>query len=223
MSEAYQQPAQETVPAMSGDGIIADPDLAWDTSVVVSRSPDKAWAGRYGITRMGSVEDGLAGPLLPQRFDPVLPPHMRSLAADAPEPRRLQIGDTVPDGKPGSVGTVVELDDGRKTIVIDTQWPSNKGRPGLRYTWQLTVEPGVEDDTSVIVARTRMVGVAHKSVGKIWPIADKYAMRLIAEGVGRDDLAPQAPLTLRQRLGARAMAAVGRRMDRRRDKRGRAN
>lgn len=206
---------------MTGDAIISNPDLAWDTPVVVTKTPDEAWAGRYGITRMGSVEDGLAGPLLPQRFDPVLPPHMRSLVADAAEPRRLQVGDTVPDGYPGSVGTVVELDDEQKTMVIDTIWPSKKGKPGLHYTWQLTVEPGAEEGTSTILARTRMEHVAHKTVGKLWPSVDRYAMRLIVEGVSRDDQAPQTPATLRQKLGTRAIAAAGRIKDRRLEKRAR--
>lgn len=216
MTESYQSPDQEDVPPMSGDAIIANPDLAWDTTVVVPKTPDEAWAGRYGIIPMGSVEDGLAGPLLPQRFDPVLPPHMRSLAVDAPEPRRLRIGDTVPDGKPGSVGTVVELDDERKTMVIDTQWPSKKGRPGLRYTWQLTVGPGMEDGTSLVTARTRMEHVTHKAIGKMWPAADRYAMRLVAEGVGRDDWAPEATPTLQRKIGAYAIGTAGRVMDRRR-------
>lgn len=201
---------------MSGDVIIPNPDLAWDTSVVVSKPPDQAWAGRYGIIRMGSVQDGLAGPLLPQRFDPVLPLHMRSLAADAPEPRRLQVGDMVPDGYPGSVGTVVELDDELRTMVIDTQWPSKKDRPGLHYTWQLTVEPGTEDDSSILVARTRMEHVTHKTVGRLWPRVDRYAMRLVAEGVSRDDLAPTSPPTLGRKLGAFAIIAAGKVMDRRR-------
>lgn len=204
---------------MSGDTIIPSPDLAWDTPVVVSKTAEEAWAGRYGITRMGSTQDGLAGPLLPRRFDPVLPPHMRSLAVDAPEPRRLQVGDTIPDGYPNSVGTVIELDDERRTMVIDTLWPSKKGRPGLHYTWQLTVEPGAEEGTSVIVARTRMENVVHTTVGRLWPKVDTYAMRLIAEGVSRDDLAPTAPATLRQKLGAYAVTATGRILDRRREKR----
>lgn len=168
---------------------------------------------------MGSVEDGLAGPLLPQRFDPVLPPHMRSLVTGAPEPRRLRIGDTVPDGYPGSVGTLVGLDDERRTMVIDTWWPSKKGTPGLHYTWELTVEPGAENDTSTLIAKTRMEHVVHKRVGKkLWPLIDRYAMRLIAEGVSRDDLAPKAPPTLRQQLGTRVIAAAGVWMDRRRNK-----
>ena len=208
------------MPTMSGDIIIPHPDLAWDTPVETSRTPDEAWAGRYGVTRIGSIEDGLAGPLLPQRFDPVLPPHMRSLAADAPEPRRLQVGDTVPDRYPGSVGTVVEIDDEQRTMVIDTQWPSKNGKPGLHYTWQLTVRQGVGDNgTSTIVARTRMENVTHKTVGRIWPKVDAYAMRLIAEGVGRDDLAPRAPSSLRQKFGARVIAATGRILDKRRQKR----
>ncbi len=202
---------------MSGDAIIAEPDLVWDTTLPVAKPPDEAWAGRYGITRMGSVQDGLAGPLLPRRFDPVLPPHMRSLAKDAPAPRRLRLGDMVPDGKPGSIGTVVELDDERRTMVIDTQWPSKHDKPGLRYTWQLNVIP-YKDNTSLLVARTRMVHVAHKTVGRVWPLADWYAMRLIAEGVERDDLAPEAPPTLCRKLGAYAMVVAGQLLDKRRDR-----
>lgn len=215
MPETQQAPIQEVVTPMSGDTIIPEPDLAWDTPVAVPKSPEEAWSGRYGITRMGSVEDGLAGPLLPQRFDPVIPPHMRSLAADAPEPRQLQVGDTIPDGYPGSVGTVVEINDELKTMVVDTWWPSKKGKPGLHYTWQLTVEPGADADTSTIIARTRMENVAHKAAGKLWPTVDRYAMRLIAEGVGRDDAAPKAPLTLRQKLGSNALAAAGKVRDKR--------
>lgn len=202
-------PEEASLP-MSGDSIIANPDVSYDTAIIVPTSVDEAWSGRFGITRMGMVGEGFAGPLLPQRLDPIMPEQFRSLPANAPEPKRLQVGDTMPDGHRDDRAKVVELDDEEMTMVFETKWTSKTEKPALHYTWQLTVRAGAEDNTAVILARTRMENVKHSRVGQaIFPRADRYAMRMIGEGVSRDDTAPVSRDTLKQRLGSKAILSAG--------------
>ena len=217
MSEqATQQPQIEVLKTerppqpMSGDSIIANPDIAYDTAIVLPVSPDEAWAGRFGITRMGAVTEGYAGPLLPARFDQILPEHMRSLPADAPEPKRLKVGDSIPDGHKDDRATVVQLDEEARTMVLDMQWTSKNHKPGLHYTWQLTVEPGESDNTAMVVARTRMENIKHNRAGQlVFPYIDRYAMKIVGEAISRDDSAPLPKQTMKQKIGSKALQATG--------------
>lgn len=202
---------QEALAPMSGDGIIPQPDAAWDTTIVVQKPLDEAWSGRFGITRMGAVGEGYAGLLLPQRLDPLLPEHLRSLPKDAThEPKRLQVGDTIPDSHKDDRSEVVELDDDHRTIVFETRWKSENSKPGLHYTWQVTARPGETEGTTELIARTRMENLKRPALGRLlWPRIDRFAMKFIGEGISRDDSLPEPRATMGRRLGNLAIKTAG--------------
>ena len=177
---------------MSGDYIIEHPDVELNTSVVVPRPPQEVWAGRLGITRMGPIGEGGAGVPIPPRLDKYLVGkklrEFRSLPDDAPLPRQLQVGDSVPDGHKDDRAVVVERDDEARSILFDMQWSPRKGKEGLHYTWQLLAEEGENPGTTNLTARTRMENVKHPELwARFGPSIDRSAMKLISEGITREE------------------------------------
>ena len=60
-------------------------------------------------------------------------------------------------------------------------------REPLHYTWQLVAKAGDLPDTTIITARTRMAHVRHPVLTrKFGPHADRFAMRMIKEGLLRN-------------------------------------
>ncbi len=190
--EILPQASESSSAPMSGDYIIEHPEAAWDTTVIVPVSPEEVWSGRLGITRMGPLSEGGAGVPLPPRLDKYLPggklKDFRSLPDDAPMPRELHVGDSVPDGHKDDRAVVVERDDGARTIVFDMQWSPKGEQPGLHYTWQLQVEEGSASGTTNLTARTRMEHLKRPELwAKFGPGIDRSAMKLISEGIARDE------------------------------------
>lgn len=186
-------PQPETrVTGMSGDHIIEHPQVAWDTTVTVPATPEEVWSGRLGVTRMGPLSEGGAGVPLPPRLDKYLwggkLADFRSLPNDAPLPRQLQVGDSVPDGHKDDRAIVTERDDEARTVVFDMQWSSKGEKPGLHYTWQLQVQEGDVPGTTNLTARTRMENLKRPDLWtKLGPGMDRSAMKLISEGIARDE------------------------------------
>lgn len=208
MSETNQnqQTKTEALP-MSGDQIIQNPDVAYDTTVTLPIDAVRAWSGRFGITRMGEVGNGYAGPLLPQRYDPILNEELRSLPADAEEPKRLSVGDEITDGK-GPV-RVLEIDDENQIILFESIYPSEGGKEPMHYTWQIKVSEGDEPNSAVVFSRTRMENLQHPKLGRfLWPKVDKTAMKILGEGIARDD-SDTSKQPLKKRIGTKALAAAG--------------
>jgi|GEM_PF-3463675 len=193
---------------MSGDLIIQNPEVAYDTVVDLRVSADKAWSGRFGVTRMGEVADGYAGLLLPQIYDPILRENLRSLPEGADEPKQLEVGDVITDGK-GDV-QVVEIDDETRTILFESVYsPQSDGKKPMHYTWQIRIEKGVDGGPPTMLSRTRMEDLKNPRAGKfLWPRVDKMAVKILAEGIARDD-SDTSRKPLKSRLGARAINGAG--------------
>lgn len=195
---------------MSGDQIIQNPDTAYDTVITIPIDPERAWSGRFGITRMGEVGNGYAGLLLPQMYDPILNEDLRSLPVGADEPKRLAVGDTIIDGK-GDV-KVVEIDEDTKTILFESAYSSENGIP-MHYTWQIRVIEGGGENSSSIISRTRMENLKYPKFGKfLWPKIDKHAMKIMGEGIARDD-SDTSKKPLKKRIGAKALVGAGKLRD----------
>lgn len=197
---------------MSGDYIIQAPDVAYDTTVTLAVSADQAWSGRFGVTRMGEVESGYAGLLLPQMYDPILREDLRSLPVGADDPKQLSVGDVITDGK-GNV-KVVEVDDETRTILFESVYDADSsGDKPMHYTWQIRISQGENTDSAVMLSRTRMENLKNPKLGRfIWPRVDRVANRVLAKGIERDD-SNAAPKPLKARAGALAIVATGRARD----------
>jgi hypothetical protein len=103
---------------------------------------------------------------------------------------------------------VVQLDDAAKTIVFETQYAEKDGKPGLHYTWQLSLEAADTPGTTNLTARTRMENVKRTDLTtKLAPTADRIAMKIVGAGLMRDDTAPRN--TERRGRHMAAAAAVG--------------
>lgn len=197
MPEQINQPHQpeEDYAPMSGDSIIEHPDVSYDTRVIVPLSVEEVWSGRLGITRMGPLDENGAGLPTPPRLDRYFRggkiSQFRSLPDDAPLPRQLEVGDSMPDGHKDDRALLVERDDEARSMVFDMQWTPKPGKQdALHYTWQLWLTEGETPGTTILTARTRMENIAHPEVwAKYAPRADQMAMRVIAEGITRDDVA----------------------------------
>lgn len=207
-TEPTEPIGHEGSPPMSGDHIIPNPDVAYDTVVTLPIDAERAWSGRFGVTRMGEVGKGYAGLLLPQRFDPILNEDLRSLPVGADEPRRLAVGDVITDGK-GDV-RVVEIDEDTSTILFESVYAPGAGQnKPMHYTWQIRVGAGEAEGTTVMTSRTRMEGLKYPRIGRLlWPKVDTFASRILAEGIARDDADTSKP-PLRRIIGIKALAAAG--------------
>lgn len=212
------KPEEAPLP-MSGDSIIANPDVAYDTSVIVPLSIEEVWSGRLGITRMGPLDENGAGLPTPPRLDKYFRGEkirgFRSLPDDAPIPRQLEVGDSMPDGHKDDRAVLVERDDEARSMVFDMQWTPKPGKvDALHYTWQLWLTEGETPGTTILTARTRMENISHPEIwAKYAPRADQMAMRVIAEGITRDDPAFEAtgqrsPHRLRRAVIGGVAAAV---------------
>lgn len=216
MTKIEQTPATlpeiNTLLKMSGDHIIENPDVAYDTTVSLAVPPQQAWSGRFGVTRMGEVENGYAGLLLPQMYDPILREDLRSLPVGADEPKRLTVGDVITDGK-GNV-KVLEIDDETKTILFESvyDFESASAKP-MHYTWQIRICEGNDSNSALMLARTRMEHLKNPRLGRfIWPRVDKIASKVLAKGIERDD-SDTSRKHLKTRLGAKAISAAGKARD----------
>lgn len=182
MSEQLHMPPEEDSPrTLSGDYIIAEPDAAWDTAVTVPGEVEAIWAW---VSRLGLVAEGGAGWPMPDRLSRRMPERYRAVQTSPEEFRQLQVGDTVKDG-PHSVAQVALLEDRgpTKSIVFASQWPDRRGRPGIHYSWQLTVGENPEGGTDIL-ARTRMANLKHTALTQQFgPWLDQKALELIGEGL----------------------------------------
>jgi hypothetical protein len=155
---------------------------------------------------MGEVRDGYAGLLLPPKYDPILNEEFRSLPVDAAEPKRLEVGDVITDGK-GNV-QVMEIDEDTRTILFESVYSSENGKP-MHYTWQIKIEEGSDGNSSDITSRTRMENLKHPKVGRVlWPKIDRHAMKILGEGIARDD-SDTSKQSLREKIGANALIGMG--------------
>lgn len=197
---------------MSGDTIIQNPDVAYDTLINVPITPELAWSGRFGVARMGEVGKGYAGLLLPQMYDPILRDDLKSLPVGADEPKRLVVGDVITDGK-GDVA-VLEIDEQTRTILFESVYFSeSEGSKPMHYTWQIRIGNGIEGKSATMLSRTRMADLKNPRLGKfLWPKVDRIAMKILAEGIARDDSDITRP-PLKRIIGAKALLAAGKARD----------
>lgn len=186
----HQPQSKEAAPELSGDSLISRPDAAWDTSIKVDGSPEEVWKW---LSRIGLKSEGGAGYAMPRSVDRMLPERHRSMHGNIDDVRQVQVGDELKDG-PNSVAQVVEIDSSgeTKTMVLDARWPERKsGKPGMRYSWQVVVEPNPKGGTDVL-ARTRMAGLKNsKLMTRIGPPSDRWAMGLLRRGLN-ERLDPKA-------------------------------
>lgn len=196
---------------MSGDDIIVNPEVAWDTTIVVPKPLDEVWEGRYGVSRMGAVDEGYAALALPRRYDPMLSKKLRSLPVGGPLPKQLVEGDAIPDGH-GSDRAVVRYinsEGPEKSVVFETEWTKKDGTKGLHYVWEVSAKEGDSPDQTIVTTRTYMENLKHPRAAALFgPSIDRFAMKLVGEGLARDDTDPSTTLGWRQKYGKSAVAAV---------------
>lgn len=126
--------AEERKAPLPGDGLVRRPQLVTNHAITINARPEDIWPW---ISQMGWR---LGGYYTPHWVDALLfPDNWRSL--DRLDPvlmRDLQVGDIIPDGRPGTAYYVVDQVQAPTLLLLrsSTHFPPGWGeRYGARFTW----------------------------------------------------------------------------------------
>lgn len=142
--------AAERAARLPGDELVRDPQMVMDHGVTIQAGPDEVWPW---LTQMGWH---LGGYYTPHWVDRLLfPENWESLARLDPRlVRDLQVGDVIPDGKPGTAYFRVARVDPPTLLVLRSQThlpPGWAEKYDARITWTWTVHLTELPDTSTRV------------------------------------------------------------------------
>ena len=147
--------ADERHASLPGDHLVTDPQLVTDHAVTVRAPAERIWPW---LTQMGWHRGGWYTPRWVDRL--FFPANWGSLDRLDPElVRELTVGDTIPDGPPGTAEyTVVHVDAPRVLVLRSTThvppgWDQRWGAKIL-WTWCINVE-GDADGTARVHLRVR--------------------------------------------------------------------
>lgn len=143
---------------LPGDGIVPSPDLVTDHAITLRATPGRIWPW---LTQMGWHRGGYYTPRWVDRV--IFPANWPSLEVlDPALVRDLAVGDTIPDGPPGTAEyVVVEVDAPRVLVLHSTThvppgWQERHGA-AISWTWVFCLTPGVPGSTRLHVrVRGRM-------------------------------------------------------------------
>jgi hypothetical protein len=142
--------ADERRVALPGDAVVPRPQLVTDHAITIDAPPERIWPW---LTQMGWHRGGYYTPEWVDRL--VFPQNWSSLSHLDPELiRELEVGDTIPDGAPGTAWYVVDEVDAPRTLVLrsTTHVPPGWGeRFGARIDWTWSIRL-----TELSDRRTRM-------------------------------------------------------------------
>lgn len=139
--------ATELRRALPGDDLIPHPRLVSDRALTIHAAAEDVWPW---LVQMGYQRGGW---YTNQRLDKLIW-HIDNPSADRiiPELQRLQVGDIVPDGPPGTACfQVAALEPGRALVLLDA---GGTHVPGTAFSWAFVLEPGADSETRLQV-RTR--------------------------------------------------------------------
>jgi hypothetical protein len=134
--------AAERAAHMPGDHVVPDPQMVTNHAVAIGARPEQIWPW---LTQMGWR---LGGYYTPQWVDRLMFPNNWS-SLDHLDPnlvRDLKVGDTIPDGPPGTAQYVVhEVDAPRLLVLTSTShippgW-DDKYNARINWTWSFTLTP----------------------------------------------------------------------------------
>lgn len=125
---------QERKAHLPGDGLVARPQLVTNHAITVEAPPEDIWPW---ISQMGWH---LGGYYTPHWVDALLfPDNWRSLdRLDPTLVRDLQVGDIIPDGRPGTAYYVVDQVEAPTLLLLrsSTHYPPGWGEKyGARFVW----------------------------------------------------------------------------------------
>jgi hypothetical protein len=141
--------------ALAGDGAVLHPHAVTDHAITIGAPPEAVWPW---LTQMGWH---LGGYYTPRWVDRLLFP-ANWPSADALDPglvRELAVGDTIPDGPPGTAWYVVEEADPPSTLVLHStthvplSWRDKFGA-AIDWTWSFHLT-GLPDDRTRLHVRVR--------------------------------------------------------------------
>lgn len=195
----------ESAQSYPGDDIVINPLIHLTYSIEIAAEPADIWPWliQVGYHRGGWYIDKWTDRIEQQYFWPLLvPPEARGTwqpPADAilPEFQDLKIGDTIPDGPPGSAYyEVVALENQRIMVLCATthfKYMAPRFVRGTRYepkgvwSWAFILEP-VSDENTKLTSRWRGTGEPklYLSIFKplLWFI-DRHQQREILKGIKR--------------------------------------
>jgi len=145
--------------SLPGDDIVAHPTVVTDHALTIAAPPARIWPW---LTQMGWHRGGF---YTPRWVDRLLFPDNRP-SADRLDPelvRDLRVGDTIPDGAPGTAWYVVEQAEPPSALVLHStthlpaSWRERFGA-GIDWTWTFHLRPTADGGTRLhlrVRARTR--------------------------------------------------------------------
>jgi hypothetical protein len=142
--------AQERAALLPGDELVTRPQMVMDHAVTVRARPDRVWPW---LSQMGWHLGGYYTPGWVDRL--FFPQNWRSLdRLDPALVRELQVGDVIPDGKPGTAYfRVARVDPGRLLVLRSTTHvPPGWGdthRARITWTWTFHLTEREEGSTRV--------------------------------------------------------------------------
>src|SRR5512140_1874412 len=147
---------------LPGDDTVPRPQLVTDHSITIDAPPDRVWPW---LTQLGWHLGGYYTPEWVDRY--LFPDNLPSLDhLDPSLVRTLRVGDTIPDGPPGTAWYVVDEVDAPHVLVLHSTThipPGWAERFGCRIDWtwsvRLTEQPG---------RRTRMQLRVRGRMGPPW-------------------------------------------------------
>jgi hypothetical protein len=156
LGSTWGSPAVERRHHLPGDGIVVRPFGTTNHAVTVDASPERVWPW---IVQMGYHRAGWYTYPWVDRWIW----HIDNPSADhvVPELQQLSVGDTVPDGEPGTAFYVVrELQEHRSLVLHSTSHvpPALRGRMWVSWTWAFSLEPLDEGRRTRLLLRARGSG-----------------------------------------------------------------
>jgi hypothetical protein len=147
--------ADERAARMPGDELVPSPQMVTNHAVTIGARPEQIWPW---LTQMGWH---LGGYYTPQWVDRLMFPNNWS-SLDHLDPnlaRDLQVGDTMPDGPPGTAQYVVHQVQAPRLLVLTSTshippgW-DEKHNARITWTWSFTLTP-VGDGSTRVHSRVR--------------------------------------------------------------------
>ena len=140
----------ERVADLPGDDLVVGPQVRTDHATTIDATPDEVWPW---LTQMGWHRGGWYTPRWVDRL--LFPDNWASLdRLDPSLVRELEVGDTIPDGKPGTAHYVVVQVESPHALVLrsDTHVPpgwSTRYGVALDWTWCMRLTPVGDGRTRV--------------------------------------------------------------------------
>lgn len=132
---------------LPGDDLLPDSYTVTDRAVTVQARPEDVWPW---VVQMGYHRGGW---YTSRRLDKIIW-HIDNRSEDriVPEYQNVQVGDTIPDGKPGTAYfTVAAIEKNRFIVYLDDV---GSHVPGVSFTWAFVLRP-LDDGTTRIQVRWR--------------------------------------------------------------------